>query len=182
MTQNIFTLGLAFVALGIEINSALGVIGIIATALSAIASLFASLFGMKDKRLEKKIKKQEELVKSLEKQYKKLEKQIKQTYDLNTFDMANKQAKENIEEQIKARLISDIDELEELLREHYYEYEQMLGNHRRNFDNDELDSVWGETGDIYNYKQIWIDPLEQELKAKRDALELTDEDDSYLAE
>lgn len=103
MTQNIFTLGLAFVALGIEINSALGVIGIIATALSAIASLFASLFGMKDKRLEKKIKKQEELVKSLEKQYKKLEKQIKQTYDLNTFDMANKQAKENIEEQIKAR-------------------------------------------------------------------------------
>lgn len=103
MTQNIFTLGLAFVSLGIEINSALGVIGIIATALSAIASLFASLFGMKDKRLEKKIKKQEELVKSLEKQYKKLEKQIKQTYDLNTFDMANKQAKENIEEQIKAR-------------------------------------------------------------------------------
>lgn len=103
MTQNIFTLGLAFVALGVEINSALGVIGIIATALSAIASLFASLFGMKDKRLEKKIKKQEELVKSLEKQYKKLEKQIKQTYDLNTFDMANKQAKENIEEQIKAR-------------------------------------------------------------------------------
>lgn len=103
MTQNIFTLGLAFVALGIEINSALGVIGIIATALSAIASLFASLFGMKDKRLEKKIKNQEELVKSLEKQYKKLEKQIKQTYDLNTFDMANKQAKENIEEQIKAR-------------------------------------------------------------------------------
>ena len=103
MTQNIFTLGLAFVALGIEINSALGVIGIIATALSAIASLFASLFGMKDKRLEKKIKKQEELVQSLEKQYKKLEKQIKQTYDLNTFDMANKQAKENIEEQIKAR-------------------------------------------------------------------------------
>ena len=103
MTQNIFTLGLAFVSLGIEINSALGVIGIIATALSAIASLFASLFGMKDKRLEKKIKKQEELVQSLEKQYKKLEKQIKQTYDLNTFDMANKQAKENIEEQIKAR-------------------------------------------------------------------------------
>lgn len=103
MTQNIFTLGLAFVALGVEINSALGVIGIIATALSAIASLFASLFGMKDKRLEKKIKKQEELVQSLEKQYKKLEKQIKQTYDLNTFDMANKQAKENIEEQIKAR-------------------------------------------------------------------------------
>ena len=87
-----------------------------------------------------------------------------------------------MEEQIKARLISDIDELEELLREHYYEYEQMLGNHRCNFDNDELDSVWGETGDIYNYKQIWIDPLEQELKAKRDALELTDEDDSYLAE
>ena len=103
MTQNVFTLGLAFVSLGVEINSALGVIGIIATALSAIASLFASLFGMKDKRLEKKIKKQEELVKSLEKQYKKLEKQIKQTYDLNTFDMANKQAKENIEEQIKAR-------------------------------------------------------------------------------
>ena len=103
MTQNIFTLGLAFVALGVEINSALGVIGIVATALSAIASLFASLFGMKDKRLEKKIKKQEELVQSLEKQYKKLEKQIKQTYDLNTFDMANKQAKENIEEQIKAR-------------------------------------------------------------------------------
>lgn len=103
MTQNIFTLGLAFVALGVEINSALGIIGIIATALSAIASLFASLFGMKDKRLEKKIKKQEELVQSLEKQYKKLEKQIKQTYDLNTFDMANKQAKENIEEQIKAR-------------------------------------------------------------------------------
>lgn len=103
MTQNIFTLGLAFVSLGIEINSALGIIGVIATALSAIASLFASLFGMKDKRLEKKIKKQEELVQSLEKQYKKLEKQIKQTYDLNTFDMANKQAKENIEEQIKAR-------------------------------------------------------------------------------
>lgn len=103
MTQNIFTLGLAFVSLGIEINSALGIIGVISTALSAIASLFASLFGMKDKRLEKKIKKQEELVQSLEKQYKKLEKQIKQTYDLNTFDMANKQAKENIEEQIKAR-------------------------------------------------------------------------------
>lgn len=103
MTQNIFTLGLAFVALGVEINSALGVIGIIATALSAIATLFSSLFGMKDKRIEKKIKKQEELVQSLEKQYKKLEKQIKQTYDLNTFDMANKQAKENIEEQIKAR-------------------------------------------------------------------------------
>ena len=53
-----------------------------------------------------------------------------------------------MEEQINARQISDIDELEELLREHYYEYEQMLGNHRRNFDNDELDSVWGETGDI----------------------------------
>lgn len=147
MTQNIFTLGLAFVALGIEINSALGVIGIIATALSAIASLFASLFGMKDKRLEKKIKKQEELVKSLEKQYKKLEKQIKQTYDLNTFDMANKQAKENIEEQIKAReeqirleqakkktdkdkikeYQEDIDELQEQLQELEEERIQAVG-------------------------------------------------------
>ena len=147
MTQNIFTLGLAFVALGIEINSALGVIGIIATALSAIASLFASLFGMKDKRLEKKIKKQEELVQSLEKQYKKLEKQIKQTYDLNTFDMANKQAKENIEEQIKAReeqirleqakkktdkdkikeYQEDIDELQEQLQELEEERIQAVG-------------------------------------------------------
>ena len=147
MTQNIFTLGLAFVALGVEINSALGVIGIIATALSAIASLFASLFGMKDKRLEKKIKKQEELVQSLEKQYKKLEKQIKQTYDLNTFDMANKQAKENIEEQIKAReeqirleqakkktdkdkikeYQEDIDELQEQLQELEEERIQAVG-------------------------------------------------------
>ena len=147
MTQNIFTLGLAFVSLGIEINSALGVIGIIATALSAIASLFASLFGMKDKRLEKKIKKQEELVQSLEKQYKKLEKQIKQTYDLNTFDMANKQAKENIEEQIKAReeqirleqakkktdkdkikeYQEDIDELQEQLQELEEERIQAVG-------------------------------------------------------
>lgn len=147
MTQNIFTLGLAFVSLGIEIKSALGVIGIIATALSAIASLFASLFGMKDKRLEKKIKKQEELVKSLEKQYKKLEKQIKQTYDLNTFDMANKQAKENIEEQIKAReeqirleqakkktdkdkikeYQEDIDELQEQLQELEEERIQAVG-------------------------------------------------------
>ena len=81
------------------------------------------------------------------------------------------------DERKKTHLLQEIDALEDLLREHYYEYEQMLANHQRDFLTEDAENVWGESGDIYNYKQLWIEPLEQELKAAKEQLEQGSDDE-----
>ena len=73
ITQNMFSLvaatlqmSLAMKAAGVAANSALGVIGWIAIVLQSVVSLFSSLFGAKDKALQKQIEDLQENVKALE--------------------------------------------------------------------------------------------------------------------
>lgn len=105
MLSTCVTLGIAFVALGIEINSALGIIGLIATALSAVTGLFTALFQAHDKRLEKQIDKVKKRVENLERAFEKLKTAIDNAFsfesaDKNTDDaIAN--AKQNIREQME---------------------------------------------------------------------------------
>lgn len=96
-------LTVALTAMGVAANSALGVIGWIATALQAVAMIFASIFQQGDKRKERQIQRELELVEKLEKEYEKLEEKIENAYQFDTFEAANDEARQNLEEQIAAR-------------------------------------------------------------------------------
>ena len=144
---SIIQMQIQFKAMGIAANSALGIIGWMAMALQGIAILFSTIFGMKDKRLEKQIERETKLVENLEKTYKNLEKAIENAYSINTFESANDMAQSNLKARIAAteRMIKleedkkktdkdrieewkdDIAEMRELLRELDIERIQELG-------------------------------------------------------
>ena len=103
--QNLMHIGemiIAFAAMEVQANSALGVIGYIAMALKAIATIFASIFAAKDNRLKKQIENIEDKVESLRKAYEKLEKQMDEAYNLDSISDVAKKGQKNLEEQIDA--------------------------------------------------------------------------------
>lgn len=89
-------------AMGAAANTALGVVGWIAMALQGVAMLFASIFGMGDKRKERQIQREMDLVNDLEHAYKKLEKAIDNAYSIDSLESSNKLAKSNLNSQINA--------------------------------------------------------------------------------
>ena len=103
MTSLIFSaiqMQLQFKAMGVAANSALGVIGWIATALQVVAQLFTALFSIHDKKKEKQIKKELDLVKKLEKEYKKLEKAMDEAYSVDAMKSSYDEAQKNLDSQI----------------------------------------------------------------------------------
>ena len=103
MTSLIFSaiqMQLQFKAMGVAANSALGVIGWIATALQVVAQLFTALFSIHDKKKEKQIQKELDLVKKLEKEYKKLEKAMDEAYSVDAMKSSYDEAQKNLDAQI----------------------------------------------------------------------------------
>jgi hypothetical protein len=93
-------LGIVLVALSQKINSTLGIIGIIATALTAVVGLFSALLQAGDKAKERQIERLKDKVEDLERAYEKLEKAIDSAYRIDDLTSGTKQAKSNIESQI----------------------------------------------------------------------------------
>jgi DNA repair exonuclease SbcCD ATPase subunit len=102
MIDQCVQLGIMFVALGIEINSALGIIGLIAEALTLVAGLFSTILKAHDAGVEKQIEKVKDKVEELQKAYEKLEKAIENAYSTEAYETDYTKAQNNIEKQIAA--------------------------------------------------------------------------------
>lgn len=111
MLSTIVTLGIAFVALSVTINSAAGILGIIAMALSAITGLFSALFRAHDKRLEKQIRDKEKQVENLERAFDKLQKAIDNAFSfkgvVENTDKAIKNKQAQISKQYEIIRLND---------------------------------------------------------------------------
>lgn len=103
MIAQLFMLQLALKAMGLQANLALGVIGWVAIALQTVATLFAGLFGNKDKKKQKQIEAELRLVEDLERQYDKLGKAIEKAYEVNTLNKSLELSERNVRQQIEAR-------------------------------------------------------------------------------
>lgn len=88
--------------MGDAANSALGVIGYIAIALQAVASLFASIFRAGDKRKEKQIQRLQYKVEDLQKAYEKLQTAIEEAYAFDDYNAGYNQSMRNLQEQREA--------------------------------------------------------------------------------
>lgn len=88
--------------MGIEANSALGVIGYVAIALQVVASLFASIFRARDKRKEKQIQRLQYKVEDLQKAYEKLQTAIEDAYAFDKYNAEYEKSMRNLTAQRKA--------------------------------------------------------------------------------
>lgn len=147
MTSLIFSaieMQLQFKAMGVAANSALGVIGWIATALQVVAQLFTALFSIHDKKKEKQIQKELDLVKKLEKEYKKLEKAMDEAYSVDAMKSSYDEAQKNLDAQIAS-----------------YEKIIQLEKDKKKTDNDKLEE----------YQDKLEELREQKEELKRDKVE-----------
>lgn len=94
--------GVAFVALGITVNSALGVIGIVATAVSAIFTAVSAFNKAHDARLENKIKNLQIDVDRLERSFDNLKEAIDNAFSAAQLGAGYHESIENIEAQNRA--------------------------------------------------------------------------------
>lgn len=109
MTSLIFsaiTMTLQFHAMGVAANSAMGIIGWIALALQAIATLLKAIFSAKDKALEKQIDEQKRKIEALQKAYDKLKEKVDDAYSIKDLQKYNEEMKKNLELQIEAQKIA----------------------------------------------------------------------------
>ena len=81
-------------------NTALGVIGIIATAVQTVAKIFSIFSALHDAKLEKQIEKQAAAVETLEKAYERLQKQMEAAYSIADIQHITAERQKNSEEQI----------------------------------------------------------------------------------
>lgn len=89
-------------AAGLELNSALGIIGMIGMAMSALVSMFSFISQLHDARIEKQIQKELDLIEKLERAYDKLSEKIEEAYSKNTYEGASDLAEENLRKQNEA--------------------------------------------------------------------------------
>lgn len=109
MTSLIFsaiTMTMQMKAMGVAANSALGIIGWIALALQAIATLLKAIFSAKDKALEKQIDEQKRKIENLQKAYDKLKEKVDDAYSIKDLQKYNEEMKKNLELQIEAQKIA----------------------------------------------------------------------------
>lgn len=104
-----------FTIMEVAANSALGVIGYIAMAVKAIASVFAALFGDPDKDLQKAIEQIQIGVESLQKSFDKLDKQMQMVLGADDIYKTSEDAIKTLEEQNKR--YSEMMALEEAKKE-----------------------------------------------------------------
>lgn len=86
-------------ALGVAMNTAMGPIGWISMALSAVASIASAIFQAHDKRRENQIKDELALIEDLQKSYEKLEEAIDSAYSSSAFDQNQKDAIDKLNQQ-----------------------------------------------------------------------------------
>ena len=92
----------AFTAAGIAINSAMGIIGLIAEALNLLMTAITAISKLHDAGYEKEIEKQQEKIDELKDAYERLEKQIEKTWTTMAYIDTYNQQVENIKQQIEA--------------------------------------------------------------------------------
>lgn len=85
--------------MGAVMNSALGIIGWVATALQVVASLLSAIFAAKDKRLQKKIENLQKNVDDLSKKFDKLKDSIDAAVTVGTQSRLMEDALDNLEQQ-----------------------------------------------------------------------------------
>ena len=95
-----FTLQLQ--AMGVAANSALGIIGWIASALQAVATVLSAIFSAKDKALQKEIDGHLARAEKLHEKYEELSDAIDSAYDASVVRQFNKEIKKTIQLEIKA--------------------------------------------------------------------------------
>ena len=92
----------AFTAAGIAINSALGIIGLIAEALNLLMTAITAISKLHDARYEKEIENQQKKIDDLKAAYERLEKAIEKTWTSMAYIDTYNQQVENIKQQIEA--------------------------------------------------------------------------------
>jgi chromosome segregation ATPase len=85
----------------IEINKASGVIGVIATALTMVASLFKTIFGASNSKKSDQIKALKNSVEDLQRAYEKLEDAIESAYAIDDYEYGYDQMLANLNKQIE---------------------------------------------------------------------------------
>lgn len=171
--------------LGVEMNSALGVIGWIATALSVVANLFTAIFASKDKRLQKQIDALQDKVDSLSKAFEKLQESIEKALSVSDENNLTEQALDNLnqrkqyyqemlalEEQKKKKDEDAIDEYKEKLEE-LAEAEKELYETRH--------EKWGSTNSAWDEANEWVDAWLDAYEESGDGLDALNDswDDFY---
>lgn len=97
--QACISLTTSIIAMGTAANTASGIIGVIASALTAVASLFKAIFGVHDKKLEESIKEHQRQVKKLEAEYDNLRDAISNSFSGFQLGTNTQEAIQNLEEQ-----------------------------------------------------------------------------------
>ena len=92
----------AFTAAGIAINSAMGIIGLIAEALNLLMTAITAISKLHDARYEKEIENQQKKIDDLKAAYERLEKAIEKTWTSMAYIDTYNQQVENIKQQIEA--------------------------------------------------------------------------------
>lgn len=96
------TLVTGFTAAGIEINSAMGIIGLIAEAIQLVLALITGLAKLHDAGYEAEIERQQKKIDELQRAYDRLEKQIEKTWDTASYIRTYNEETKNLYEQIEA--------------------------------------------------------------------------------
>lgn len=110
--QSVISLTVAIVSFNTAANAASGIIGIIAATLTAVASLFKTIFNVHEARLEKSIKEHQRQVKKLEAEYDNLSDAISNAFSgfqLGTNTQAAIQNLERQNEQYRAMIENEKD-------------------------------------------------------------------------
>ena len=92
----------AFTAAGIAINSAMGIIGLIAEALNLLMTAITAISKLHDAQYEKEIENQQKKIDDLKTAYERLEKAIEKTWTTMAYIDTYNQQVENIKQQIEA--------------------------------------------------------------------------------
>lgn len=97
--QSVISLTVAIVGMEAAANAASGIIGIIAAALTAVATLFKTIFGVHEARLEESIKEHQRQVKKLEAEYNNLSDAISNAFSGFQLGANTQEAIQNLEKQ-----------------------------------------------------------------------------------
>lgn len=161
--------------LGVSMNSALGIIGWVATALQVVASLLASIFQANDKRLEKQIEKLKEKTEALQKSWEKLNETIEVAHDVGSLTRDLADANRNIEQQIqnynkmisleKQKKSSDDDKIKE-----YQEAINELREQQEELEKETMES-FGATYDVRSATREFVDAWYDAFKETGNGLE-----------
>ena len=98
---SVITLTLQLKLMGKEANSALGIVGWVATALQTVAQLLVAIFQHHDKKLQKQIDELHDSVEDLERAYEKLGKAMDKALTFGLYNANYDQAKRILEERIQ---------------------------------------------------------------------------------